>query len=55
MSDVTNDPVMAWYEARRKEAEEWSEALAKARANGAPPAVIKDLERRLERARYVGD
>jgi hypothetical protein len=51
----TNDSIGRWYEEKRLEALEIQKSLEDARNRNAPYHEIQKLERKLERARYVGD
>jgi hypothetical protein len=49
------DGIADYYQRQDDKAQELSRLLAAARADGASADVIRDLERKLEMARYVGD
>lgn len=51
----SDDGIGRYYDNKRKEALAASEALRKAKSEGADYQTIQRLERRLESARYVGD
>ena len=52
---MERDEIGEWYARRDREARELAEQLRQAREAGADAKTIRDLETRLERARYVGD